>query len=116
MLLLKLLVDTQDALATQLTRRADELRAALPPLPDVDSDTETRRRLTALTRASAAGHIERFATLTPEEQEELKQLDIAAATIAADQSRQIEAAARTTLTEVANVQDAGTDTALAEAS
>jgi hypothetical protein len=95
LLLLRTLVETQDALAMRLTEDVEAWRAVPPVVQEIGTDTEASRRLAALDTRTEIADIERYVTLSQDEQEELQQLDVAVATIAADQSRQVEATART---------------------
>jgi energy-coupling factor transporter ATP-binding protein EcfA2 len=76
--LLKEMAEAQDRLAEELAARIAARREAMPPLPGGLSAEEARE----------------FAGLSPAEREELTELELAAATIAADRSEELERAAR----------------------
>src|SRR5215218_3801429 len=92
--LLKELVEAQGELAEELAEQIDELRDALPELPELD-DPEAAALL-ARVEAGEAAHeeVEAFARLSEEELAELRELEKAETTIASDRSRELEAAAR----------------------
>jgi ABC-type uncharacterized transport system ATPase subunit len=92
--LLKELVDAQGDLAEELAEQIDALRDALPELPQLD-DPEAAALLARVEAGEAArAEVEAFARLGEEELAELQELEKAEATIASDQSRELEAAAR----------------------
>jgi energy-coupling factor transporter ATP-binding protein EcfA2 len=76
--LLKEMAEAQDQLSEELAARIAARREAMPPLPGDLTAEEARD----------------FAGLSPAEQEELAELELAAATIAADRSEELERAAR----------------------
>jgi energy-coupling factor transporter ATP-binding protein EcfA2 len=76
--LLKEMAEAQDQLSEELAARIAARREAMPPLPGGLTAEEARD----------------FAGLSPDEQEELAGLELAAATIAADRSEELERAAR----------------------
>jgi energy-coupling factor transporter ATP-binding protein EcfA2 len=76
--LLKEMAEAQDQLAEELAARIAARRGAMPPLPGDLTAEEARD----------------FAGLSLAEQEELTELELAAATIAADRSEELERAAR----------------------
>lgn len=94
MLLLRYLVEAQDAVGELISERIQSLNAQIPALPEVPPETQAGQVLAVLEADTDLSAVKQFAELTAEEQEELRQLDVAAATIASDQSRQVEAAAR----------------------
>src|SRR3954447_6264209 len=92
--LLKEMVEAQGELAEDLARQIDELRDALPELPQLD-DPEAAALLARVEAGEAARQeVEAFAGLSEAELEELRDLEKAEATIAAHQSRELETAAR----------------------
>jgi ABC-type dipeptide/oligopeptide/nickel transport system ATPase subunit len=92
--LLKELVEAQGELAEELAEQIDGLRDALPELPELD-DPEAAALLARVEAGEAAREeVEDFARLTATEFEELRELEKAEATIASDQSRELETAAR----------------------
>jgi hypothetical protein len=92
--LLKEMVEAQAQLAEELAEQIDELRDALPELPQLD-DPEAAALLARVEAGEAArAEIEAFARLSEEELAELRELEQAEATIASDGSRKLEAAAR----------------------
>lgn len=92
--LLKELAEAQDQLAADLERQIGERREALPELPA--SDGPEAATLLARVEAGEASRpeVEAFARLGAAELEELRELERAEATILADQSAALEAAAR----------------------
>jgi hypothetical protein len=92
--LLKELVEAQGELAEELAEQIDELRDALPELPQLDDPAAAA--LLARVEAGEAGReeVEAFARLSEGEVAELRELEKAEATIASDQSRELEAAVR----------------------
>jgi len=111
LLLLKQLSDTQDALARELSSRAQALSDKLPPLPQIDPKTAVGQALGALSATTHPDELEDLARMTEEERTELKELDIAAATIKSDQSLQLEGAARARARGATNAADALDDAA-----
>jgi energy-coupling factor transporter ATP-binding protein EcfA2 len=92
--LLKELSDAQDRLAQDLAEQVEARRRELPPLPQVD-DAEAAALLERVEAGEArAEEVEAFGRLSPAEREELRELETAEATIAADRSEELEAAAR----------------------
>src|SRR3954454_8270332 len=92
--LLKELVEAQDRLSEDLAEQIDELRDALPGLPELD-DPEAAALLARVEPGEAAQEeVEAFARLSEDELVELRELEKAEATIASDQSRELESAAR----------------------
>jgi energy-coupling factor transporter ATP-binding protein EcfA2 len=94
MRLLARLARAQDDLSHRLDERANTLRGDLPPLPGIDPAAPAGQVVESITAKTDLTKVEALATLTEDEQAEIKRLDIAAATIKSDQSRQLEAAAR----------------------
>jgi ABC-type uncharacterized transport system ATPase subunit len=92
--LLKELVEAQAELAEELAGQIDELRDALPDLPVLD-DPEAAALLARVEAGEAArAEVEAFARLSEDELAELRELEKAAATIASDQSQELESVAR----------------------
>jgi len=92
--LLKELVEAQGELAEELAEQIDGLRDALPELPALD-DPEAAALLARVEAGEVArDEVEAFARLTAAELAELRELEKAEATIASDQSRELETAAR----------------------
>jgi ABC-type dipeptide/oligopeptide/nickel transport system ATPase subunit len=92
--LLKELVEAQGELAEELAEQIDALRDALPELPELD-DPEAAALLARVEAGEAAREeVEDFTRLTATELEELRELEKAEATIASDQSLELETAAR----------------------
>src|SRR3954468_16020021 len=98
--LLKELVEAQGRLAEDLAEQIDELRDALPELPELD-EPEAAALLARVEAGEAADEeVEAFARLTGAELEELRELEKAEATIAAEQSLELETAVRKRATAV----------------
>jgi ABC-type dipeptide/oligopeptide/nickel transport system ATPase subunit len=92
--LLKELVEAQGELAEALAEQIDELRDALPELPELD-DPEAAALLARVEAGEAArAEVEAFGKLSEDELAELRELEKAEAAIASDGSRELEAAAR----------------------
>ncbi|HEX5592079.1 MAG TPA: AAA family ATPase [Solirubrobacterales bacterium] len=92
--LLKELVEAQGELAEELAEQIDALRDALPELPELD-DPEAAALLARVEAGEAAREeVEAFARQSEDELAELRELEKAEATIASDQSRELETAAR----------------------
>lgn len=92
--LLKELVEAQGELAEELAEQIDELRDGLPELPE-PGDPEAAALLARVEAGEATlDEVEAFSRLGAAELEELRELEKAEATIASDQSRELEAAAR----------------------
>jgi ABC-type multidrug transport system ATPase subunit len=106
MRLLTRLARAQDDLRHRLDERAETLRAKLPPPPDIDPETPAGRLVENIAAETDLAAVEALATLTEDELAEVKKLEIAAATIKSDQSRQLEAAARTRARGATSVRDA----------
>jgi hypothetical protein len=93
--LLKEMAEAQDRLAEELAGQIDERREALPPLPEVDDDPAAAELLARVEAGEASKEeVERFARMGEAELGELRELEMAEATIAADQSQTLERAAR----------------------
>lgn len=91
--LLKELAESQDALAEELAQRIEQRREALPALPE-SKDPEVAELLARVEAGEATREeVERFARLSKAEREEMRELEKAEATIAADQSEALERAA-----------------------
>ena len=101
--ILRRLADAQDRLADDLRQRADVRRGGLPALPQL-GDTAAGRALAALGRGSDPAALVAQARLSDDERRRLEELEATAAAIRADQSRQLEAAARA---QVRGAEDAG---------
>jgi ABC-type multidrug transport system ATPase subunit len=104
--LLARLARAQDDLGHRLDERADALRSALPPLPDIDPATPAGRLVESVTATTDLAKVAFLATLTNDELGEVKKLDIAAATIKSDQGHQLEAAARARARGAASARNA----------
>jgi ABC-type branched-subunit amino acid transport system ATPase component len=92
--LLKELVEAQGELAEELAEQIDELRDTLPELPE-PGDPEAAALLARVeAREAALDEVDAFARLSAAELEELRELEKAEATIASDQSLELETAAR----------------------
>jgi hypothetical protein len=92
--LLKELVEAQGELAEELAEQIDALRDALPELPE-PGDPEAAALLARVeAREAALDEVDAFARLSAAELEELRELEKAEATIASDQSLELETAAR----------------------
>src|SRR4051812_27699050 len=98
--LLKELVEAQDQLAEDLAQQIDELRDALPELPEPDAPEAAALLARVEAGEAVKGEVEGFARLTDAELEELRELEKAEATIAGHQSRELESAARKRATAV----------------
>lgn len=94
LLLLRRLVEAQDGLAEELDRRVCALRDQLPALPEIEAATSAGRALAELSGSTDLAELGRLATLSDDERAELTRLEGAAAAIKADQTCQLEAAAR----------------------
>lgn len=93
--LLKELAEAQDQLAEELAGQVAERREALPELPDAEEGSEASALLARVEAGEATREeVESFARLGEAELTELRELEQAAATIAADQSLALETAAR----------------------
>jgi len=93
--LLKELAEAQDQLAEELAGQIAERREALPELPDAEDGSEAAALLARVEAGEATREeVESFARLGEAELTELRELEKAAATIAADQSLALETAAR----------------------
>lgn len=106
MQLLALLARTQDDPCNRLAERADGLRAELLPLPDIDPATPAGQLMERVTATTDLAKVEELATLGENEWAHLEKLEIAAATIRSDQSRQLEAAARARARGAQSARDA----------
>ena len=120
--LLKEMADAQDQLAAELAQRISARREALPELPQVAKKSEAAALLARVEAGEATQQeVLDFARLGEAELEELRELERAEATIAADESAALEKAAKRRATAVkrlaAELQDAWDrldDEALAE--
>jgi hypothetical protein len=89
--LLKELADAQDQLAEDLARQIAARREALPALPEIDDDPAAAALLARVEAGEAdEEEVERFARLDAAEEGELRDLEMAEAVFAADQSRTLE--------------------------
>ncbi len=102
--LLRLLSHAQDRLAENLRERAQQRRAALPVLPTISPDTVAGRALAQINADTDSAALISLAALSNAEKTTLEELEISAAAIRADQSQQLEAAART---QAASTRSAG---------
>lgn len=93
--LLRRLSSTQDRLVEHLREREHQRRAALPLLPEIGLDTAAGKKLHDLNGESDVSALVEAARLDDFERARLDELETAAAVIRADQSQQLEAAART---------------------
>jgi hypothetical protein len=96
--LLRLLSRTQDHLAENLHERAQQHRAVLPPLPEINPDTATGRALTEINANTDLSALVSVAVLSDAEKATLKDLEATAAAIRADQGPELETAAKTQAT------------------
>lgn len=120
--LLKEMADAQDQLAAALAERIAARRETLPELPEVTDDPAATTLLARVEAGEAVrDEVTSFARLSEAELDELRNLEKAEATIAADQSQALETAARKRVAAVerlaAALQDAWgrlDDEALAE--
>jgi len=93
--LLKELAEAQDQLSEELAMQISERRETLPELPDAEDSSEAAALLGRVEAGEATREeVESFARLGEAELAELRELEQAAATIAADQSLALETAAR----------------------
>lgn len=92
--LLRALSRTQDQLADTLRDHARQLSAGLPALPQVDSDTVAGQALAGVSTDTDVAALIAAVALSDAERATLTELEQAAAAIATDQSRQLEASAR----------------------
>jgi ABC-type dipeptide/oligopeptide/nickel transport system ATPase subunit len=93
--LLKELAEAQDELAEALAEQISARREALPALPEVEDDPEAAALLAEVEAGEATPQeVHSFAHLNEAELQELRDLEKAAATIAADQSLELETEAR----------------------
>lgn len=97
---LRALSQTQDDLVGVLRERAQQRRDALPTLPEIEIKTPAGKTLAEIEANSDLAALIALIDLTPTERTRLEQLELAAAAIRTDQSRQLEAAARTLATNV----------------
>lgn len=102
--LLRLLSQAQDELVKTLRERVEKHRGALPALPELESNTATGKSLAGLDAGSDHAALVAQAALTVAETTTLDELEVSAAAIRADQGEQLEAAART---QVTNARSAG---------
>jgi energy-coupling factor transporter ATP-binding protein EcfA2 len=92
--LLKELAEAQDQLSEELAGQIAERREALPELPDAEDGSAAAVLARVEAGEATREEVESFARLGEEELTELRDLEKAAATIAADQSLALETAAR----------------------
>src|SRR4051795_4325670 len=83
--LLRELVEAQGELAEELAEQIDELRDALPELPELDDPAAAALLARVEAGEAAREEVEAFARLTEAEVAELRELEKAEATIASDQ-------------------------------
>jgi ABC-type dipeptide/oligopeptide/nickel transport system ATPase subunit len=110
--LLKEMVEAQGELAEELAEQIDELRDALPELPELDDPAAAALLARVEAGEAAKAEVEAFARLSEDELAELRELEKAEATIASDRSRELEAEARKRVAAVerlaAQLEDAWT--------
>jgi recombinational DNA repair ATPase RecF len=92
---LRALSQTQDELADTLREHARRRRAELPELPEIDVTTAAGKALSELDASSDFAAVISPIALTAAGEARLQELELAAAAIRSDQSRQLESAART---------------------
>lgn len=95
LVILKTLAEEQDTLAAGLRNDATKLRISLPPLPELPDGTAATDALIGVGPKIDFAALKQLAELTGAEAQELEQLEIAAATIRADKTGELEKAART---------------------
>jgi ABC-type transport system involved in cytochrome c biogenesis ATPase subunit len=95
LMILKSLAEEQDTIAEALRSDAANLLGALPALPLLPEGTAAAVALGNLGASSDLSALEQLAELSEAEAAELEQLEMAAATIRADKSGELERAART---------------------
>ncbi|HEY8082697.1 MAG TPA: AAA family ATPase [Solirubrobacterales bacterium] len=91
--LLRRLAEAQEVLRSRVREQIETLQDKLPQ-PDVDPVTPIGHLAASITAETDPNEIQRLATLSDEEQAQLKRLDAEIAAFGSDQSRQLEAAAR----------------------
>jgi DNA repair exonuclease SbcCD ATPase subunit len=97
---LRALSQAQDELAGTLRARAQQRRETLPELPEIDLNTPAGKTLAEIDAKSDLAVLLPLMELTDTERVRLTDLDLAAAAIRTDQSRQLESAARTLASNV----------------
>jgi hypothetical protein len=97
---LRALSQAQDELAATLRARAQQRRVALPTLPEIDINTPTGKTLAEINSKCDLAALLSLIDLTATERARLEDLELAAAAIRTDQSRQLESAARTLASNV----------------
>jgi DNA repair exonuclease SbcCD ATPase subunit len=119
--LLKELAEAQDQLAAELVQQITELREDLPSLPELKDPAAAELLARVESGEASREEVGSFACLAEAELEELRELEQAEATIAADQSAKLERAARKRAaaveglaSELQNAWDRLDDEALAE--
>jgi len=95
LIILKSLAEEQDTIAAGLRSDAENVRVALPQLPEIDSGTKAGEATAALGASTDMKQLEQLATLNKAETAQLEDLETAAAAIRADKSGELETAART---------------------
>jgi energy-coupling factor transporter ATP-binding protein EcfA2 len=93
--LLTLLSETQDDLARRLREHGDRIRSGLPALPQLASGTTAATALVGLTDTTDVHALIEQLRLGEKDTAELERAEKAATAIAADQTNQLEASART---------------------
>ncbi len=106
---LRALSQAQDELADTLRARAQQRREALPELPVIDINTPTGKTLAEIDAKSDLAALLRLIELTDTERVRLGELELAAAAIRTDQSRQLESAARALASNVRSAVQRLTD-------
>jgi len=119
--LLKELAEAQDALAAELAEGIEAQREALPPLPESEDPEAVELLARVASGETTREEVASFSRLGEAEREELRELEEAEATIAADRSRSLERAARKRadavkglVTQLQNAWDRLDDAALTE--
>lgn len=97
---LRALSQAQDELAGTLSARAQQRREALPALPEIDVNTPAGKALAEIDATSDLAVLIPLIELSDTEKSRLVDLELAAAAIRTDQSRQLESAARTLASNV----------------
>lgn len=98
--LLRTLVQAQDVLADVLREHAQQHRAGLTSLPEIDLQTRAGKALAGLRDDTNPTELIAQMTLSDPEKLKLEELEKAVAAIRADQGKQLESAARTQATNV----------------
>ncbi len=91
---LRALSRAQDDIAATLRERAQQRREAIPALPEIDPNTPAGKELEQIDADSDLAALITLIDLTDTERTRLEELELAAAAIRTDQSRQLESAAK----------------------